>query len=163
MLPSFIARVLYTRYCALELSTRIFASIQRLARDVHIRSLSCHERMTGTRSPHWQRVAIFRHEFHLQATVDPSTPICEFGAAVAPDFPSPSLIAPWRGATACAAAATTRGPVGAIPPITISSWFRSAEPAHSEPARTAPNRTAVVRSLATRIMTPRCALLREAA
>ena len=32
-----IARVLYTRYCAFELSTRIFASIQRLARAVHIR------------------------------------------------------------------------------------------------------------------------------
>jgi len=162
MLPSFIARVLYTRYCALELSTRIFASLQRLARDVHIRSLSCHERMIGTRSPHWQRVAIFRHEFHLQATVAPSTTIFEFGAAVVPSSTSPSLIAPWRGATACAAAATRRGPIGALPSITISSWFRSAEPAHSAPRRT-PAVAAAVRSLATRIMTPRCALLREAA
>jgi len=162
MLPSFIARVLYTRYCALELSTRIFASIQRLARDVHIRSLSCHVRMTGTRSPHWQRVAIFRHEFHLQATVDSSTPICEFGAAVAPSSPSPSLIAPWRGATACAVAATRRGPIGALPLFTNSSWSWSAEPAHSAPHRT-PAVAAAVRPLATRIMTPRCALLREAA
>jgi len=107
--------------------------------------------MTGTRSPHWQRVAIYRHEFHLQATVDLSTPICEFGAAGAPTSPSPSLIAPLRGATACAAAATRRGPIGALPPITISSWFRSAEPARSAPHRTVAH-AAAVRPLATRIM-----------
>ena len=43
-----IARVLYTHYCAFDLSTPIFASIQRLARAVHIR-LPCSSQFTTLR------------------------------------------------------------------------------------------------------------------
>lgn len=68
MLRSVIARVLYTRYCAMELSTRIFASIQRLACAVHILAprVRCSSRFSGggARKPYWKRVAINRHEFH---------------------------------------------------------------------------------------------------
>lgn len=68
MLPSVFARVLYTRYCAMQLSTRIFASYQRLAHDLHIlasRVHAVHESRVGrVRSPYWNRVAIKRHEFH---------------------------------------------------------------------------------------------------
>ena len=70
---SVIARVLYTRYCAMELSTRIFAVIQRLARDVHIPIPTCsvgqERRVSRARSPNWKRVANLRHEFRPKSAV----------------------------------------------------------------------------------------------
>jgi len=104
MLPLVIARVLYTRYCALELSTRIFASIQRLARAVHIElpeRFAVHR--LGARSPHRKRVAIVRHEFHPQSLVALATHSSETCRSTERVSGSPSLIAPARGTMVCSA------------------------------------------------------------
>ena len=78
MLRYVFARVLYTRYCAFELSTRIFASYQRLAYDVHIpvqRVFAVFEsRDRGVRRPHWNRVAIIPLEFHPKFSVVSALP-----------------------------------------------------------------------------------------
>lgn len=107
---SVVARVLYTRYCAFDLSTRILAWIQRLARTIHIR----HSRTPAftrhrARSPHRQRVAIKRHEFHPQSHVALATPV--FGADRSSVSASalPSLFALARGTTARSAVSVTTG------------------------------------------------------
>lgn len=101
------ARVLYTRYCAFELSTRIFAVIQRLARTIHIRNpRAAHSHRFGARSPHRQRVAIKRHEFHLKSHVAIATISFEADRAAVSASASPSLLAPVRGTTACSAVST---------------------------------------------------------
>jgi len=101
------ARVLYTRYCAFELSTRIFAVIQRLARTIHIRNpRAAHSHRIGARSPHRQRVAIKRHEFHLKSCVAIATTTFEADRAAVSASASPSLLAPSRGTTACSAVST---------------------------------------------------------
>ena len=77
MLRSVFARVLYTRYCAMQLSTRIFASYQRLAHDVHILFQRVHaeheSRDDEVRRPYRNRVAIKRHEFPPKFRVALST------------------------------------------------------------------------------------------
>lgn len=101
------ARVLYTRYCAFELSTRIFAVIQRLARTIHIRNpRAAHSHRIGARSPHRQRVAIKRHEFHLKSRVAIATTRFEADRVAVSASASPSLLAPSRGTTACSAVPT---------------------------------------------------------
>lgn len=99
MLLLVIARVLYTRYCAVELSTRIFASIQRLARALHI-VLSGHviSDCSGARSPHRKRVATVRHEFQPQYHVAHATYTSGACRSVERVSASPSLIAIMRGA-----------------------------------------------------------------
>jgi hypothetical protein len=104
------ARVLYTHYCAFELSTRIFAVIQRLARTIHIGIPGLHgSRSIGARGPHRQRVAIKRHEFHLQSNVALATPVCEAHRGSVSASVSPSLLAPMRGTTARSAVAVSHG------------------------------------------------------
>lgn len=111
MLPLVIARVLYTRYCALELSTRIFASIQRLARAVHIElpeRFAVHR--LGARSPHRKRVAIVRHEFHPQYRVALATPSSGTRRSTERVSASPSLIALVRGTMVRSAVLSTQRP-----------------------------------------------------
>ncbi|MBL0937414.1 MAG: hypothetical protein IBJ03_00885 [Gemmatimonadaceae bacterium] len=79
--------------------------------------------MIGTRNPHWQRVAIFRHEFHPQVQVAQSTTEIEISAESAPTSPSPSLIALWRGtmARAVVGAAQLAGHASVSPAFPSSS------------------------------------------
>jgi hypothetical protein len=62
-------------------------------------------RRIGARSPHRQRVAIKRHEFHLKSRVAIATPIFEADDPCSSASASPSLLAPVRGPTARSAVA----------------------------------------------------------
>lgn len=117
MLPSVIARVLYTRYCALELSTRIFAVIQRLACAVHIlvaRHPEVHDfRADGARKPNWKRVAIKRHEFHPKSEVAVATSRFADGTG----SPSSAFSSSLRAAVGSVVVSTTSAlrPIGGAP------------------------------------------------
>ena len=90
------ARVLYTHYCAFELSTRIFASHQRLAHGIHILEFEM-------RSPHWKRVAIVRHELFQRLGAGVRAP--HFVAGMQ-DLPAAHL-SPTSAQSACSAVANT--------------------------------------------------------
>ncbi len=111
------ARVLYTRYCAMELSTRIFAVIQRLARAVHIlahRLRAVNEnRGCGTRSPHWKRVAIKRHEFHPKSGLAVARPRFAGGTGSVLAMPSSSPAATVRLVVAPTSSVQRLAPSGA--------------------------------------------------
>ncbi len=63
----------------------------------------------GARSPHRQRVAIKRHEFHPQSYVAPATPVFEADRGSVSASASPSLLAPARGTTARSAVSVING------------------------------------------------------
>jgi hypothetical protein len=111
------ARVLYTHYCAFELSTRIFASHQRLAHGSHILEFEM-------RSPHWKRVAIVRREFFQRLGAGFRAPLNVVGTQHLPAAPS----SPTSALSACSAVAgTAREPRfhsaghGAVAPAGIAS------------------------------------------
>lgn len=90
------ARVLYTHYCAMELSTRIFASLQRLAHGIHILE-------NEMRSPHWKRVAIVRREFLKRSGAGYMAPLSGAGVSSLPVAPK----SPTHSASVCSAVAST--------------------------------------------------------
>ena len=90
------ARVLYTHYCAFELSTRIFASHQRLAHGIHILDFEM-------RCPHWKRVAIVRRELFQRSGAGSRAPHFVVGTQHLPA----AHLSPTSALSACSAVAST--------------------------------------------------------